>query len=143
MSVPANANAIAVAKSLQISPETMDFVFAKHGKRDAVQRCGFTGKHANTQRGIERGSAMTLNQRISDVQVAIAAKQAALEELIAKMDDSDVSDAEYEANTKLRAELAKLEKTREMLIESEKHLAGKTANENAAPAPWAARAVAH
>ena len=130
VSVPANANAIAVAKSLQISPETMDFVFAKHGKRDAVQRCGFTGKHANTQRGIERGSAMTLNQRISDVQVAIAAKQAALEELIAKMDDSDVSDAEYEANTKLRAELAKLEKTREMLIESEKHLAGKTANEN-------------
>ena len=130
VSVPANANAIAVAKSLQISPETMDFVFAKHGKRDAVQRCGFTGKHANTQRGIERGSAMTLNQRISDVQVAIAAKQAALEELIAKMDDSDVSDAEYEANTKLRADLAKLEKTREMLIESEKHLAGKTANEN-------------
>ena len=58
VSVPANANAIAVAKSLQISPETMDFVFAKHGKRDAVQRCGFTGKHANTQRGTERGSAM-------------------------------------------------------------------------------------
>ena len=54
---------------------------------------------------------MTLNQRISDVQVAIAAKQAALEELIAKMDDSDVSDAEYEANTKLRADLAKLERT--------------------------------
>ena len=86
---------------------------------------------------------MTLNQRISDVQVAIAAKQAALEELIAKMDDSDVSDAEYEANTKLRAELAKLEKTREMLIELEKHLAGKTANENGSTATAAARAVAH
>ena len=126
VSVPANANAIAVAKSLQISPETMDVVFAKHGKRGAIQRRGFTGKHANTQRRTERGSVMsTLNQRISDVQVAIAAKTAALEELIAKMDDSDVSDAEYEANTKLRAELAKLEKTREMLMESEKHLASR------------------
>ena len=131
VSVPANANAIAVAKSLQISPETMDVVFAKHGKRGGIQRRGFTGKHANTQRRTERGSVMsTLNQRISDVQVAIAAKTAALEELIAKMDDSDVSDAEYEANTKLRAELAKLEKTREMLMESEKHLASRTANEN-------------
>ena len=78
------------------------------------------------------------------MQVAIAAKQAALEELIAKMDDSDVSDAEYEANTKLRAELAKLEKTREMLIESEKHLAGKNRErEGSTGTKAAARAVAH
>jgi HK97 family phage prohead protease/HK97 family phage major capsid protein len=130
VSVPANANAIAVAKSLQISPETMDVVFAKHGKRDAVQRRGFTGKHADTQRSKGRGSAMTLNQRISDVQVAIAAKQAALEELLAKMDDSNVTDAEFETNNKLNAELAQLQKTHDMLVESEKRLMGKAASEN-------------
>lgn len=130
VSVPANANAIAVAKLLRISPETMDVVFAKHGKRDAVQRRGFTGKHANTHRRTERESVMsTLNQRISDVQVALVAKQDALAELIEKMDDSNVSDAEFEANNKLNAEIAKLQKTLDMLTESEKHVA-KSAVEN-------------
>ena len=97
---------------------------ARQKRRDPAARVHWQARQYPTR--TERGSVMsTLNQRISDVQVAIAAKTAALEELIAKMDDSDVSDAEYEANTKLRADLAKLEKTREMLIESEKHLARK------------------
>jgi HK97 family phage prohead protease/HK97 family phage major capsid protein len=130
VSVPANANAIAVAKSLQISSETMDVVFAEHGKRDAVQRRGFTGKHAELHRRKERGSAMSLNQRINDVQVALVAKQDALAELVEKMDDSNVSDAEFEANNKLNADISRLQKTLDLLVETERNTARKTAAED-------------
>ena len=38
VSVPANANALAVAKSLKVSSDTIDMVFAKHGNRDRTVR---------------------------------------------------------------------------------------------------------
>ena len=48
VSVPANPNALAVAKSLQISPATLDVVFAGHGKQnDIAAACGITGGQAD------------------------------------------------------------------------------------------------
>ena len=40
VSVPANPNALAVAKSLKISPATIDLVFAGKGTKDGIERRG-------------------------------------------------------------------------------------------------------
>jgi HK97 family phage prohead protease/HK97 family phage major capsid protein len=124
VSVPANPNALAIAKSLKISPETLDLVFAKHGAKDtSMRRRGLNGGHANRTR-IRRGTAMSgLAQRIQDLETAIVAKRDALENHLQKMDDSNVSDADLETTSTLNSEVAQLEKTREALVNSEKLLA--------------------
>src|SRR5262245_18386294 len=109
----------------------MDLVFAETGKRSArFKRRGFTGKSAAMSRN-GKGSAMTLTQRIRDLQTAIVAKRDELDAHIEKMDDSNVSDADLEATNKLNAEIAQLEKTESALVEAEKRLA-KTTDENGA-----------
>jgi HK97 family phage prohead protease/HK97 family phage major capsid protein len=120
VSVPANPNALAVAKSLKISPETIDAVFAGSGKRERISRRGFTGGSARTN---GRRGAMTLAQRITDVQSQIIVKQEALKTHLEGSDDSNVSDADIELRRTLNAEIAQLTKTRDSLVESEKNLA--------------------
>jgi HK97 family phage prohead protease/HK97 family phage major capsid protein len=124
VSVPANPNALAIAKSLKISPETLDLVFAKHGAKDTnIKRRGLNGEHANRSR-IRRGTAMSgLAQRIQDLETAIVAKRDALEAHLTKMDDSNVSDADLETTSTLNGEVAQLEKTHEALVNSERLLA--------------------
>jgi HK97 family phage prohead protease/HK97 family phage major capsid protein len=131
VSVPANPNALAVAKSLKISPATIDLVFAEQGNRSTgTKRRGFTGEHASRSR-IRRGSAMSgLAQRITDLETAIVAKRDQLEIQLGKQDDSNVSDADLETTTKLNAEIIQLEKTRAMLVDSEKLLKKNLLDEN-------------
>jgi HK97 family phage prohead protease/HK97 family phage major capsid protein len=125
VSVPANSNALAVAKSLNISPATIDLVFAGQGNKNArVMRRGFTGGQADTSRNGKGGSAMEgLSQRITEVERQIVELEDELRDNIEKMDDDNVSDAEFERNSKLNADLVQKQKTREMLINSEKLLA--------------------
>jgi HK97 family phage prohead protease/HK97 family phage major capsid protein len=130
VSVPANPNALAIAKSLKISPATIDFVFAGQGNRDGVRRRGFTGGHADRRNARGKANTMTLAQRILDLQTAITAKREALTAHLEKMDDSNVSDADLEKTTQLNAEIAQLEKTRTSLVEAEKHLGQATAGDN-------------
>jgi HK97 family phage prohead protease len=120
VSVPANPNALAVAKSLNISPQTIDLLFAEQGTRSVrIKRRGFTGEHASRSRN-GKGSAMSgLAQRIMDLEAAIVAKRDVLEEHIGNMDDSNVSDADLEKTSNLNAEIAQLEKTRAALVESD------------------------
>jgi HK97 family phage prohead protease/HK97 family phage major capsid protein len=131
VSVPANPNALAIAKSLKISPATIDLVFAEQGNRSTgTKRRGFTGEHASRSR-IRRGSAMSgLAQRITDLETAIVAKRDQLEIQLGKQDDSNVSDADLETTTKLNAEIIQLEKTRAMLVDSEKLLKKNLLDEN-------------
>jgi HK97 family phage prohead protease/HK97 family phage major capsid protein len=129
VSVPANPNALAVAKSLKISPATIDLVFAESGRRRTRSlRRGFTGEFAATSRHNE-GRAMSLAQRITDLETAIVAKRDALTAHLAKMDDSNVSDADLETTSALNAEIAQLEKTHDALVASEKLLGKTTATE--------------
>jgi HK97 family phage prohead protease/HK97 family phage major capsid protein len=132
VSVPANPNALAVAKSLNISPQTIDLVFAEHGNRSTrTRRRGITGEHADTSR-IRKGSAMSgLAQRITDLEAQIVAKRDQLEDHLSKMDDSNVSDADLETTGRLNADIAQLEKTRAALVDSEKLLAKNLIDENA------------
>jgi HK97 family phage prohead protease/HK97 family phage major capsid protein len=124
VSVPANPNALAIAKSLKISPATIDLVFAEQGTKDTgVRRRGFTAsKPKRLVNG--KGSAMSgLAQRITDLETQIVAKRDALEDHLSKMDDSNVSDSDLETTGRLNAEILQFERTRAALIDSEKLLA--------------------
>jgi HK97 family phage prohead protease/HK97 family phage major capsid protein len=130
VSVPANPNALAVAKSLKISPATFDLVFAEQGKRNTGSvRRGFTGEHASRSR-TRKGNAMDgLAQRITDLETQIVVKREELQAHLEKMDNSNVSDTDIETNSKLRTDLTQLEKLHDELIGSEKLLA-KTVDNN-------------
>lgn len=123
VSVPANANALAVAKSLKISPATMGLVFAEQGNRSTgTRRRGFTGEHASRSR-TGKGSAMSgLAQRITDLETQIVAKRDLLEDHLGKMDDTNVSDTDLDTTSKLNADIAQMMKLHEQLINSEKAL---------------------
>jgi HK97 family phage prohead protease/HK97 family phage major capsid protein len=122
VSVPANANALAVAKSLKISSQTLDLVFAKHGKRDRIKQREFTGKHAKSSRNGKGDSMSSLGQRITALEAQLVETRDALEEHLTHMDDSNVSDADLQKTSDLNATIAQLEKTRTALVDSEKAL---------------------
>jgi HK97 family phage prohead protease len=123
VSVPANANAMAVAKSLNVSPETLDLVFAGTGKKDGIiKRHGFTGGSASISRN-GKGATMSLHQRIAEIQTYIGTKSAELEEHVAAQDDTNVSDEQYEKTKLLNDQLASARRQHAMLIEAEKNIA--------------------
>ena len=122
VSVPANPNALAVAKSLKISPSTIDLVFAGHGKRHATRRRGFTGGQAANRRN-GKGTTMSLAQRITDAEKRLVDRKDTLAALLEKIDESNVSDEQVEEISKANAEIAQDEKGLNVLRESERHLA--------------------
>jgi HK97 family phage prohead protease/HK97 family phage major capsid protein len=125
VSVPANPNALAVAKSLNISPATIDIVFAP-GKATSgtdIVRRRFTGGQADTSRNGKGKPMNGLGQQITDLATQIVEDQDALTALIEKMDNTDVSDAESEQISVLNGNIARNQKRHAMLVESEKVLA--------------------
>jgi HK97 family phage prohead protease/HK97 family phage major capsid protein len=121
VSVPANPNAVAIAKSLRISPATLDLVFAKHGKRGRIARRGFAGKHAETSRS-EKGNAMLLSERITRLEAQLVETRDALQAHLDQTDDTNVSDADLQKTRDFNATIAQLENQRAALIDSEKAL---------------------
>jgi HK97 family phage major capsid protein/HK97 family phage prohead protease len=131
VAVPANRNALAVMKSLGISPATADLVLAKHGRQSQTRGRGFTtGKHASSSNGNGTkgtNTMPTLSQRIVDVETQLVDLKDKLAAHWQKVDDSNVSDTDLEASSTLNANIAQLEKTHAALIATEKNLA-KTAD---------------
>lgn len=123
VSVPANPNALAVAKSLRVSPQTIDLVFGMHAKRDGIVRRGLHGKHAKTIPENGKGSEMpSLAPRIVELQGQIVSRRQALADHLDQMDDTNVSDADLEIQKQLNQAIAQLRKTHDALVESEKLL---------------------
>src|SRR5262245_52835144 len=90
VAVPANPNSLQVAKSLRISADTLDLVFAGQGKKDGIiRRAGVTGGHAETPRHNRKGSKImsTLSERIATLQSEVTTKRDALEAHLEKMDN--------------------------------------------------------
>jgi HK97 family phage prohead protease/HK97 family phage major capsid protein len=128
VSVPANPNALAVAKSLNVSPATLDLVFAGHGKQGGTTvRRGFTGGHAKTSEVNGKDRAMSLGQRIADLQTYVGGKKEELDALMARMDDSNVKDDDLELGKALNADIRSGEDRLALYIEAEKNL-GKSAD---------------
>ena len=128
VSVPANPNALAVAKSLNVSPETVDLVFRQARQtEDKTKRREFSAKHGETSRE-GKGGAMSLAQRIADLQTYIGNKAAELDAHIANQDDTNVKDSDVEKTNELNAVLAQLRKQHAALVETEKNVAGTVKN---------------
>jgi HK97 family phage prohead protease len=134
VAVPANPNALSVAKSLKISDDTQRIVFAKTGKGNGtVQRAVAHGKTA-TRTPVGKSNNMTpLTQRITDAQGRITALKAALGEHLASVDDQNVTDEQMNQTTEFNNKIVQEERTLAMLVESEKHIAAATAAEHGSP----------
>jgi HK97 family phage prohead protease len=120
VAVPANPNALAVAKSLDISDETLELVFAEHGKENKRKQL-IPGKHAVIHsKGKEHD--MSLAQRIQDSQARLTALRDELNDHLADVDDSNVSDAQMEKTNDLNERIMREQKHHAALTEAEKHL---------------------
>ncbi|WP_080663707.1 phage major capsid protein [Bradyrhizobium elkanii] len=128
VAVPANPNALAVAKSLKISPATIDLVFAGQGKGDGIKRRGLNGGQANRSYGSDgKGTTMSLaqqfSQRITAAESRLVDLRDKLTEHFANVDDENVSDEQLETARDLNARITQEERSLEQLRMSERNLA--------------------
>jgi len=123
VSVPANPNALAVAKSLRISPATLSLVFAEPGARMRAKGRGPIGRHAETRSQNGKGATMSLSQRITDQRNRLNADRDQLQAHLSRVDDSNVSDADLTVTNELNARIAQGERSLASLLESEARLA--------------------
>ena len=135
VAIPANQNALAVAKSLKISPQTIDLVFAAgQGARNARRRRrGTNGGHAETS-PTRKASVMTLAHMIPPAQARVVDLRDKLAEFWQNVDQTNISDANLESANGFNAELARAEKHLAALMESEKHVGTQLNGEAAADA---------
>lgn len=122
-SVGANPNALALAKSLKISPVTIDLVFAGKGKERGIRRRGLTGGQADTSSRIGKGATMSLAQKIKEKESLILEKTDKLDALHDTVGEGDYSDDLLETVKKANAEIAHDKEVLVMLRESERNLA--------------------
>ena len=124
VSVPANPNALAIAKSLNISSATIDLVFAGKGNGHQRRRRGLTGGQANTTPQVRKGTTMSsFAQRITTVEQRINGLRDQLNEHWAKTDETNVSDEQLGIAGGLNERIAQEERTLAALRDSERHLA--------------------
>lgn len=100
VSVPANPAALAVAKGLGISADTLAVAFGENAEK-VVTRSGSTGEHAENALKIKGHSMSTLSQRIEAAQNDLNTKRDKLAELTGS-DNLDV-DAVEELNDQVEA----------------------------------------
>jgi HK97 family phage prohead protease len=120
VAVPANPNSLAVAKAMNISPTTIDLVFAVSGNRDETVRRGFHGGHAKRNEDKRRAGAMSLAQRITDIEAQIVSLREKREHHLKSQDDSNVSDGDLQLTQDLNSQITQLKKQRDVLVEAEK-----------------------
>jgi HK97 family phage prohead protease len=125
VAVPANPNALAVAKSLKISSATLDLVFAKTGRQNNVSGGGGTSAGKPAAIPIQRRSAIMdglLAPRIAESEKRLNGYRDQLTEHLKNSDDTNVSDADLTVRTDLNAKIVQEEKTRQSLIDSQTRL---------------------
>ena len=122
VSVPANPNALAVAKSLKISPATIDLVFVGKDARDGIERRGITGGQANKSSLVRKGATMSFAQRITAAEQRLNGLRDQLSAHWEKTDETNVSDDQLKIATDLGDAIAREERTLEALRAAEKSL---------------------
>ena len=122
VSVPANPNALAVAKSLKISPATIDLVFVGKDARDGIERRGITGGQANKSSLVRKGATMSFAQRITAAEQRLNGLRDQLSAHWEKTDETNVSDDQLKIATDLGEAIAREERTLEALRAAEKSL---------------------
>lgn len=134
VAVPANPNALAIAKSLNISRDTVDLVFAKHGDKEAqsLVRRGFNGKQAETPPDRKNRIMSPLTKRIEDTQQRLVGLRDQLTAHLESVDDENVTDADLTTTQELNKKIADQEKALAALEDSEIKLKKKTNEEDGA-----------
>jgi HK97 family phage prohead protease len=130
VSVPANPNALAVAKSLRVSTETLNLVFKPSSARSStVRRRSATGEVAKPPSS-DRRQTMSLSQRIQDQQARITGLRDQLQEHLKKVNDENVSDADLTVTQELNSKIAQNVKGLAALQDAEQQLASEVKREN-------------
>jgi HK97 family phage major capsid protein/HK97 family phage prohead protease len=125
VSVPANPNALAVAKSLHISDSTLSLVFDKPVRK---QRADGLVRRPKRQpaaiHSIHKVAQMNpLGSRIADAEKRISKLRDGLTDHLKNVDDSNVSDTQLEITNGFNSKIAQEEKSLVTLREAERHLA--------------------
>ena len=124
VSVPANPNSLAVAKSLNVSADTLAMVFAGQGARKPGQRSrGSTGGQADIP-PMRIKTMSHLSQNIVDTQGRINVLTDALKAHHEHQDNDDVTDADIEKTNDLNSRLTFERKKLASYLESEKNIGG-------------------
>ena len=129
VAVPANPNALAVAKQLNISSATQDLVFAGKGTRDRIARRGLPGGQASSSshKGYRRsepgkGTTMSFAQRIVAGEQRVNALRDQLKAHYEKVDDTNVSDEQLQISSDLNDRIKQEERGLNGLRDAEKNL---------------------
>jgi HK97 family phage prohead protease/HK97 family phage major capsid protein len=122
VSVPANPNALAVAKSLNVSTATLSMVFGEHAsgivqrdyranrgehadtKRDAKGKTT-TGEHAEAKPNSGKGQPMLLSQRIQEAEKGLIALQEQLDKHLETVDDANPTEDQMVVTEDLTAKI--------------------------------------
>jgi HK97 family phage prohead protease len=124
VSVPANANALAVAKSLRISADTLDLVFAESGAdQTGSQPTSRLHRRARHKSSNGKSTTMSLSQRIVDQQAHVLGLREKLEAHLRDVDDTNVSDAQMAITNELNDQIKRGDESLASLVEAEKQLA--------------------
>jgi len=119
VSIPANANALAITKELP--RDLMAVIFAKHGNQDTASAGARHGKHAETRPKSTGNSMNTISQRIQTAQTNYNALRDSLKELSSR---DDLSQDETQRYEELPGEIDIARKELEKHQRAEKALAG-------------------
>src|SRR5262245_43881603 len=127
VAIPANPNALSVAKSLRISDDTMKLVFAKNGEeRQQVVKSVPSGKHAETSQIFSpKRKAMNapLAQQITDTEQLVVAARDALSEHLKTVDSKEPTDEQTTITTELTAKVERFQNSLESLKRAEQRIA--------------------
>jgi HK97 family phage prohead protease/HK97 family phage major capsid protein len=123
VAVPANPNALAVAKSLGVSKPTLRLAFGEHANMNVERRSlsqSTRGKHADTKRGAgsqatgehadpkpraHEGKPMLLSQRIQEAEKGLLALQDQLDKHIETIDDDNPTEEQMVITEDLSAKI--------------------------------------
>jgi HK97 family phage major capsid protein/HK97 family phage prohead protease len=114
VAVPANPNALAVAKSLKVSDSTLKLVFAKQGAKEPVTKAGGSnGKPAESVTTHQRPINMDpISKRIEQHEARIVQSQDELDTHLKNGDDENPSTEWLETTKALTERVEKLQATR-------------------------------
>jgi HK97 family phage prohead protease len=132
VSVPANANALAIAKSLSISADTLDLVFAEPGtERTRSQPTSRLHRRARHKSSNGKSTPMSLSQRIVDQQAYVVGLRDKLDAHLRDVDDTNVSDAQMTITNELNERIKRGDESLASLKEAERQLAMRASGDEA------------
>jgi HK97 family phage prohead protease/HK97 family phage major capsid protein len=122
VAIPANPNALAIAKSLNISRDTIDRVFAEQGnKKDlsVVGRRGSNGGQAETSPVRKNRTMSPLTKRIQECEQRLVQLRDQLMAHLEAVDDANVTDADLETTKEINKRIADQDELYTTLKQSE------------------------